>query len=398
MSSLVIVSLISCSPSTSKPPATTSTPTKETGNTIRSTPVPTFISTPIIPQHIKLQALEILDKTPSDLSLYGTLLINGYNNNPSYFFNLRDKSSERIPDSFYGTRVSPDGRLLAYFEHQENPNGKPGNLVVTKDFDSMQIIPWKNSWFLKGIGTDGNLFIQNERVDSVPSFILMNPSTNESLEINPDFPDIETVYYSAEWWFPVYSPDGTKVIYPRVNESSRIVLWDIETQQVITTLASFNNPYGLEPVWSPDGDSFVMVLENMYLKNLNYPAQELFIISDSGQVERLTYLSDFLNKTVHIGYYSWSPDNIHVAFQMEYEGTSQLVVANIRNKDLTVYELPGYFVHHEPVWSPDGMYILIDGYFKDATDYWTLLVDLDKNLAMKIATNSFPIGWVAFSK
>jgi len=262
----------------------------------------------------------------------------------------------------------------------------------------MQIIPWKNSWFLKGIGTDGNLFIQNERVDSVPSFILMNPSTNESLEINPDFPDIETVYYSAEWWFPVYSPDGTKVIYPRVNESSRIVLWDIETQQVITTLASFNNPYGLEPVWSPDGDSFVMVLENMYLKNLNYPAQELFIISDSGQVERLTYLSDFLNKTVHIGYYSWSPDNIHVAFQMEYEGTSQLVVANIRNKDLTVYELPGYFVHHEPVWSPDGMYILIDGYFKDATDYWTLLVDLDKNLAMKIATNSFPIGWVAFSK
>lgn len=388
--SLFIIGLASCLPSTTIPPTVSSLPTQE--SSVVLTP------TQVISPNIKLQTLEILDEIPANLSLYGTLLINGYEGNPSYFFNLQDKSTETIPDSFYGARVSPDGKILAYFEYEENPNGNWENLVVTNDFHNKQIIPWKENWFLSGIGTDGNLFIQNKHADSLPSFVLMSPKSNEIIEISPDFPDIETIYYAAEWWFPVYSPDGTKVIYPRVSQTSRIVLWDIEKQQVITTLSSINNPYGLKPVWSPDGKNFVMALENMYVENLDYPAHELFLGSDSGQAERLTYLSDFLNDTVRIAYYSWSPDNIHVAFQVSYDGQGQLAVTNTATGELTIYKSSGDFVHHEPIWSPDGKFILIDGYFDDSMDYWTLLVDLNKNCAMKIAINSFPAGWVAFSQ
>jgi len=375
---------------TSTPTTAIFIPTQVSGNII--TPTFNFL------QNIKLQTPEILDEIPGNLLLYGTLLISGYDNNPSYFLNLKDKSTKIVPDSFYGAQVSPDGKILAYFEHQENPNGSWGNLVVTNDFINKQIVPWKESWFLKGVGINGNLFILNTHGGSLPSFVLMNPKGNKEIEIAPDFPDIETNYYAGESWFPVYSPDGTKVVYPRISQTSRIALWDIKKQRDIATLFSINNPYGLEPTWSPDGKYFVMALENMYVENLNYPAHELFLGNASGQTRRLTYLADFFNDTVRIGYYTWSPDNIHIAFQVEHGETAQLAVINITTDELTVYQLNGYFVDHNPVWSPDGKYILIDGRFKDSNDYWTLLVDLEKNRTMKTAKKSFPVGWVAFSQ
>jgi hypothetical protein len=389
--SLLVIGWASCSPSTTISPTVPYTPTEESGVVLSPTS--------IVPQSIKLHNPEILDEMPNNLSLAGTLLINGYNNNPSYFFNLEDRSTETIPDSFYGARVSSDGKILAYFEYEENSNGNWENLIITNDFGNKQIVPWKKEWFLESIGINGNLFIQNKRADSLPSFVLMNPKNNEIImEIPPDFPDVETIYYAAEWWHPVYSPDGTKVVYPRVSQSSRIVLWDIEKQQVITTLSSINNPYGLEPVWSPSGSEFVMALENMYVENHDYPSHELFLASDSGQTKRLTYLSNFFDDSVRLGYYSWSPDNIHVAFQVIYDRSGQLATINTVTDELIIYRMPGDFVHHKPIWSPDGKFILIDGYFNDTLDHWTLLVDLDRNRIIKVAINSFPVGWVAFSQ
>jgi Tol biopolymer transport system component len=231
----------------------------------------------------------------------------------------------------------------------------------------------------------------------LPSYMIFDPGTKRANEILPDYPDIETTYYSPEWWFPAYSPNGNDVVYPRVSSNSRIALWNRAKEQVIASLTSINNPYGLQPVWSSDGKHFVMALENKYLETLDDPSHELFLVEQDGKTKQLTHLTNYYKDTVRIGSYSWSPDNSRVAFQLMYQDKGQLAVVDTRTNEVKVYNLPGSFVHHEPVWSPDGKTILIDGYFEVSQDYWTVLIDLDKNRAIKIVQGSFPVGWVSFT-
>jgi Tol biopolymer transport system component len=345
-------------------------------------------------QSTSLQTLQILGDIPADLKVHGTILIEGYTGNLSYFLDIENKSKTAMPNGFFRAKVSPDGRRLAYFENAEE---NKVDLVITSNFVNKVIIPWEKEWYLDGMGISGELFIEKKRENLLPSYMILDPSTKEVREFLPDYPDIETEYYSPEWWRPVYSPNGKEVVYPRVSISSRIVLWDQEKEQVITSLTSTNNPYGLKPAWSSDGRYFVIALENKYIETLEYPSHELFLVGQNGDTKQLTYLMKFYNDTIRIGSYSWSPDNSRVAFQLMHQDKGQLAVVDSATNEVKVYDLPGYFVHHEPIWSPDGKFILIDGYFEGSKDYWTVLVDLNKNHAIKIAINSFPVGWVSFT-
>jgi WD40 repeat protein len=353
---------------------------------------------------LKVEYLEILDQLPTDEKIKGTAVIIGYRDSPSFFLSLETRTEIPPVGNIYLGAVSPNRKLFAYI----NATGsrQDWNLVVTTDF-TYNIIPLEKDWLGIVHWLDNeHLLILRNRDPLLASIIVLNPFTGERKEILPDYPDIETIYYAAEWWLPVYDPLLSRVIYPRVAGEARIVLWDLQKRQAVTYLTSRNNPYGLMPVWSPNGQYFAMALEDQYVPTLNYPAHELYRVDRDGKIERMTNLTAYYNFLLRITSYSWSPDNQQIAFHISYRWKGenvpedQLAILNTKTREVKVFYIPGSFPHHEPMWSPDGQQILIDGYFYEdpfTGDYWTVLVDMSKGYAAKIARNSFPIGWLDYA-
>jgi hypothetical protein len=388
----------------------TFTPTHQYKSTLLPTPAhspsPTAFLTPTIhPEaRLKIQIPKILERIPDDTEIIGTTVIHGYTDAPSYFLNMDTGAIIAPKGEIYLTSVSPNRKILAYID--ATGSYENWNLVITKNLSELIIIPWEKDWLGLGNWLDNeHIVIRRKREPLLASVIVLNPFTGERKEILPDYPDIETIYYAAEWWLPVYDPTLTYVVYPRIAQDERIVLWDLQKEQAITYLTSHNNPYGLLPVWSSDGQHFVMALEDMYIPSLEYLAYELYLADCDGNVERYTYLTTYYNYLLRLDSYSWSPDNKQVAFHVAYswgEGKmpeDQLAVLNTETREVTIFYLPGSFPHHEPVWSPDGQQLLIDGYFYTEPEtgiYWTIMLDILKGYAVKIAKNSFPVGWLEY--
>ena len=403
MFSTLPITQLTPSPTHSKTPAAISTSTI-TPKPPTQSPTP-FLSPTIPPDGmLKIQNLTILDQFPTDINITGTVIIHGYTDRPSFYLNFETGAKTTPVGDIYLSAVSPNRKFIAYID--ATGSREEWSLVITTS-GSTNIISWETDWLSIGYWLDNKrLLILRNRDPLLPSTIVLNPFSGERKEILPDYPDIETNYYSAEWWLPVYDPTLTRVVYPRVAGEERIVLWDLQKQRSITYLSSRNNPYGLTPVWSSNGQFFVMALEDQYVPTLTYPAHELYQVDRDGKAERITYLTSYYNYFLRIDSYSWSPDNQQIAFHISYrwKGNNlpedQLAVLNTQTKEVTVFYIPGSFPHHVPVWSPDGRYILIDGYFYDKPftgDYWTIMVDLANGYAKKIAKDSFPLAWLDYT-
>jgi hypothetical protein len=140
---------------------------------------------------------------------------------------------------------------------------------------------------------------------------------------------------------PELSPDGTRIVFVRFEESG---------EQIYVMNADGSNPVqltddadgGFQPTWSPDGSriAFVSGREDDDL--------EIYVMDADGfNVERLTTAPglEFVPK--------WSPDGSTIAFQSQRTGEDEIFLmdadgSNPRN--LTDQQADGT----EPAWSPDG--------------------------------------------
>jgi Tol biopolymer transport system component len=49
----------------------------------------------------------------------------------------------------------------------------------------------------------------------------------------------------------------------------------------------------------------------------------------------------------------------------------------------------------QPIWSPDGKYLVIEANRQEDGNTQTVLIDLEGKFAVPILENALPIGWLA---
>jgi Tol biopolymer transport system component len=138
---------------------------------------------------------------------------------------------------------------------------------------------------------------------------------------------------------PVWSPDGTKLVFEGDDGRDDGVYVMNANGTGFRWLAD-----GLRPAWSPDGSRIL------------YPmGSHLYTIAADG-----TNAIQLTNAPGRDDLPSWSPDGSKIAF-VRYDGsvTSVLVMAADGSDPHEVFQQKGVYPH-QPLWSPDGTQLLLE--------------------------------------
>jgi hypothetical protein len=168
---------------------------------------------------------------------------------------------------------------------------------------------------------------------------------------------------SQDWW-PVYSPDGTKVAFTQV--SGRTMTLEVTTVATKRTARIAANQYQLAPSWSSSGKLAFSLGGQIYTENANgtdrarvtsgghfyAPAwrpqtNELAYLTTIGARNTDLWVAGSLWATDVIGNPAWSPDGSHLAFQRD----DGIYVATGPGADHRVASAAN---PRRPLWSPDG--------------------------------------------
>jgi Tol biopolymer transport system component len=83
--------------------------------------------------------------------------------------------------------------------------------------------------------------------------------------------------------YPQYSPDGSKIVYHRLEDASIHVIDTLGNNDIVLTI-------GFDPSWSPDGEKIVFVAADTTETKVSF---SLWMMNEDGsQKERLTYPDD----------------------------------------------------------------------------------------------------------
>ena len=193
-----------------------------------------------------------------------------------------------------------------------------------------------------------------------------------------------------------------RVLYPRDNGVISLVNVENETELASTQFED----WGRLPNWSPDGQ---------YLSIVNHEgnADEFYLISrDGNEFQRITNFSEELD-FVSISESVWSPDSKQIAFWLNTEAgeqkagaQSELAILDVATMQVTRLCIQGISIsapkpwqmgHPEPIWSPDGKFIMITQWDDPAAPkkYYVLVIDTETGFIEKISENTAPVGWMA---
>jgi hypothetical protein len=262
--------------------------------------------------------------------------------------------------------------------------------------------------------------------------ILWNPFTGDTQDLNPTFPQIEFApdydWYEYASGEVVYDPSLQLAVYPTIPYTipyGEVVLWDMQVKHSVDmkvkgAVATLTGGTGSAPKWSPDGQYFLtnqkLTLDEPSLAEERHD-QELFSVSRTGEVKRLTYLTEAF-KEVEFWQFSWSPDGRSVAFWMvvkpdkypgimpnDYADIYRLAVLDLASGQVTNTCIRGgadgiapnggsYSGPPEPpLWSPDSRQLLVKAMNLGKGSY-AVVVDLAHGFAARVGDNKIPIGWL----
>ncbi len=319
-------------------------------------------------------------------------------------------------------RVSPDGTKLAYervlFEKDAPDRFYQTDLLIA-DATGQELVslPWEDGWGrILGWLNDEWLVLNLYGLDPLadagyhPNYLLaLDPFSGERKLLAPDYPDIHTFdKFDWEGWSrTMYDPTLTRVVYLTEYDDFSYVLWDMENNRELTRLPA-TVPVGYYttyiPRWFRDGLKFAIEA-----RVPNEEGLELFQVSRDGDIEQLTRLYPYGEAT--LAQYSWSPDGRYLAGMLD-TGLGQspeleLVVLNTQTKQITntcltvtyFYDTPKLEDSWEmppplPIWSPDGRQLLVTNRTGKEGTWQVILVDLKQKIAVVVAENMEPMGWM----
>lgn len=426
-------------------PKITSVDTETTASLVPSpispstlTPIPAT-ATPEIPTEaqLRVRCLEIMETFPPNFKSEGTVILEleegilrSYKRN---LMNMETGHVEQIaqPNEILALMsVSPNQRWLAYHRalfDQPIADSQPHEReiledeVVVESFDRSQRLVYPQSQvkgFLVGWLNDQQLIFSLAQFDSEenkglksPTMMLFNPFTAQQRLLKPGYPNLYDFPDFPNWdsqGITSYSPSVEQVVYYQgsISDPRYYHLWDLVHHQSIHLLGPvYGTPH--MPRWAPDGMSYAVAPETDDL------VRELLQISREGEVQRLTYLTDYFS-TVIIGDFSWSADGRSIAFWLsswmsveeaeddKYDDfQEQLAVLNLDTGLVTAYCVPGDELRTwttsrvpEPLWSPDGTQVIVMNRSVKWPTSKVILVDLEEEIAFQIAEYAQPAGWL----
>ncbi|MCD4707729.1 MAG: S9 family peptidase [Candidatus Sabulitectum sp.] len=164
---------------------------------------------------------------------------------------------------------------------------------------------------------------------------------------------------------------GSFSISPDMKQIAFCWKTDVGSQIHIASFRDFkpiqitdDDSYKLYPCWSPDG-AHIAFTQDRDGKECN----DLCSFSvKSGKVERIT---DF-GRGFFRGF-SWSPDSKSLAFSSNREGRFDIYIINLDDSDL-LHISSGDESDVNPIWSPDGSYILYSSFTQSAEPHSKLRV------------------------
>jgi Tol biopolymer transport system component len=190
-----------------------------------------------------------------------------------------------------------------------------------------------------------------------------------------------------------FSPDGNYLVFSQYAESTNpfltggdaLFIFDLKKRAVINQLTSPASSSAKQPDWSINNQ--IVFAEHVSFFSADYSNLCIYDIN----LMQNTELTDTLK------YYwepRWSPDGKTIAYH--YEDKTPMIFIMLQDnktKQLTRGELGGEL---DPVWSPDGNYIVFAGdYNRGPTNLY--LMNSDGSGQRKILSNGsyiFPLDWI----
>jgi Tol biopolymer transport system component len=427
---ILIIALIGCTsnpnpidilPTISQTPSIATTPTtnREVEPSILTT---TSITTPTIPiDHSLEKCLAIKTDNLPNLDSHGFLILSedpyGYQ---IYKMNMETKEISETPNSEipnYDFEISPDQKHIAH-ESYTLDNEK----LIVSDISGKAIksMPWKEDWSYLAAWLDNqNLIIGITSKDDKTTgkmssaFIVLNPFTNESKVLQPNFPGIYENYSVAANWSgwreTVYNQTLDRVVYlqggPSGDGAFHYVLRNLKQGENLASFKVIDGTHSI-PRWSPEGNKFVFA--NSQTENIqkSWPAFELYSVNQEGETTQLTDFTKYY-PFFFIDDFSWSPDGRYVAFWFSWwsnrdqaydlQGERLLAILDTENKVVTNYCIQGAPSRSgrmpPPIWSPDEKQIVVESHDTDGNRK-VILLDLENQVAVQIVENLSPLGWM----
>jgi len=311
--------------------------------------------------------------------------------------------------------TSPNREWLAYIAYQweDNKYYRDGLVIVKNDGslyknlndENFQLIGWLDDEHLVFrvpvlIPTSDAYPIPSLDMTVVPPLLILNPFTGERQILEPDIPDLEPPI-EIPWWNGwsglVYDPT---LRYASYLGEAGFTLRDLENER---TIASAPFDVYSRPYWSPDGERFA-VADSL---DHDRSAYEIFTMDLNGDVLQLSNLAAY-HTSNYVSGLSWSPGGRYLAFWLsswdedtfynDVINPAALAVLDTISGKITNYCIQGDTREFPtPLWSPDGsqIVIVVDPRSDAVDDDYVVLIDLRLGLAVQIAENMIPVGWLS---
>ena len=411
----IIAALLSSCSSTLAPTLGThqSEPTQEIPQTVENPPI-TPTSTVVEPEYadIVINRLDILPSLPKTAELDGKLFLDVRVGSTSPPLRLDMKTGEKIlqpeleKDGLY-FRLSPDHRSLAFMSFQ---TGEDKLVVMTADGNEREVADWSYMDWL-GIA----YWINNQKLavatrrgferGSAPPLLFFNVENGIYHQVEGEYPYIdETAADNLRWRTSTfYDPTESLVAYVAYkDEASSLILWDLQKEEIIGELKPWRYSFD-PPKWSLDGQNLFIVNEIEDTRGTSKSYSEIFSMTTSGEIQRLTNLSGYYGLS-RITSFRPSPDSRFVAFWFENPFVDEyetLLILDIHQSTITNYYIPGNqwgSVSGNIVWSPSSRQLVVNNISEDSESISrVILFDIEEEYAAVIAENLAPIAWLADS-
>jgi hypothetical protein len=388
-------------------------PSPSPSASLTPSPKVTETSTPDVDINLTNSCVETISHTP--LEIDGVLVLKGFFTHDLSLWDFKNGGTINLGESFPNSSISSDFKKFAYVDekkHQLMIINSKGEIINT------QILPEDFGGVIQWVDEDHLLLERfGEGLYNQASSILFNFDTGEQLEeYKPEYPDIshftkEILWGNHAFSYTAYDHSFTHVLYPAWDgKMSSVVLRNLIEKREILRLYGYYEEMGSSPQWVSDDSHFLAgvfprfvnwqdsIFENYSDGLPYYGGYDLFSITKSGELKRLTFLTTEYSAAINA--ISISPDEKKVAFWLNLdfpEDTFQeLAVLDIESGDITNLCLDGGDLNIQPVWSYDQNYLAVTVYSIATRSSKVYIIDLNRNFAYQLGENISVEAWMNF--